>query len=172
MDPNVTGPFGGQPPSGQHLDPRVVGYWRLSAFVRAAFFSLPLAVALAIAAARWIHPSAGALVAGGWGFLFAIRVLFWPRLAWAWYRYDVRERDLWIASGVLWRQETVIPLSRIQFVDSRQGPLERLFDLTRVYVFTASGPAPDGGVPGLRSEDAARLRDLLAHARTRTADGT
>jgi uncharacterized protein len=154
------------------LDPRVIGYWRLSAFVRSALFSLPLAVALAVAAGRFVHPVAGLCVATGWGFLFALQVLLWPRLSWAWYRYGVREGDLWIGSGVLWRQETVIPLSRIQFVDSRQGPLERLFDLSRVYVYTASGPAPDGGVPGLKSEDAARLRDLLAHARTGTPDGT
>jgi membrane protein YdbS with pleckstrin-like domain len=47
-------------------------------------------------------------------------------------------------------------------VDTRQGPLERVFGLSRLLVFTAAGMSADGSIPGLRTDEAERLRDLLS----------
>ena len=46
--------------------------------------------------------------------------------------------------------------------DTRQGWLERLFDLSRLLVYTGAGLSADGSLPGLDSEEAVRLRDELA----------
>ena len=56
---------------------------------------------------------------------------------------------------------TSIALTRIQHVDMRQGPLEQWMGLARVQVFTASGMGADGSIPGLKFEQAQRLRDQL-----------
>ena len=97
--------------------------------------------------------------------LIAINVvfaLFWPALEYNAYRYTVRDQDLLVQSGVLFRRWSSIPHNRIQHVDTRQGPFERVFGLSRLLVFTAAGMSADGSIPGLRTEEAERLRDLLS----------
>jgi hypothetical protein len=146
------------------LDPGVVTLWRLRAALRSLLFGLPFAALAAVALGRFVHVSLAIFLLSAWVFLFAVRVLLWPHLSFLCYRFALGPRDLRVASGVIFRQETLVPYSRIQFVDTHQGPIERMLGLSGVYVYTASGPAPDGGIPGLRVEEAARLREELAHA--------
>jgi uncharacterized protein len=54
----------------------------------------------------------------------------------------------------------LIPFDRIQFVESRQGPLDRIFGLTQVILYTAAGKA--GKVPGLSEAQALALREELS----------
>ena len=75
--------------------------------------------------------------------------------------YLEREDDLVVRRGLLFRRLTVVPFGRMQFVDVTAGPVDRLFDLATVQLHTAAA-ATDARVPGLRSADAARLRDRLA----------
>jgi membrane protein YdbS with pleckstrin-like domain len=149
------------------LDPRVVNLWRLQALVSFGTFFFP--VALVCAGALFTVLGAGAallasLVSIGTLLvvLLIVQVLLWPPLSYDRFRYAVRDQDLWVARGVLFRQQSVIPHARIQHVDTRQGPLERIFGLSRLLVYTASGMAADGGIPGLDSATAHALRDDLA----------
>lgn len=86
----------------------------------------------------------------------------WPAVTYLFFGYDVREDDLLLQSGVIFRRRSSIPHSRIQHVETRQGPVERIFGLSRVLVFTASGVAADGAIPGLATARAEALRDELA----------
>lgn len=144
------------------LDPRVIHLWRLNGLVRMLTFWGPLV----IGGAFFLGMRVGAAPAVGLGtgilaLLFVIN-LAWPSLAWAHYRFEVRARDLVVEQGVLFRTTISIPLDRIQHVDTRQGPLERLFGLSRVVVYTAAGMSADGSIPGLEESEAAGLRDRLA----------
>lgn len=78
--------------------------------------------------------------------------------AWAWCE---REDDLLVRRGVLVRRLSLVPYGRMQYVDVVAGPLERRFGLATVTLHTAAA-ATDAFVPGLRTDDAARLRDRLA----------
>ncbi|MHB8682577.1 MAG: PH domain-containing protein [Acidimicrobiales bacterium] len=78
--------------------------------------------------------------------------------AWA---YQERAEDLLVSRGVLVHRLSVVPYGRMQFVDVRAGPLERVFGLATVHLHTAAA-ASDARVPGLDREEAARLRDRLA----------
>ena len=89
-------------------------------------------------------------------------LLLWPSLEYRAFRYAVRQHDLLVRSGVLFRRWSSIPLNRIQHLDTRQGPLERILGLSRLQVYTAAGMSADGSIPGLAEEDAERLRDELA----------
>lgn len=82
---------------------------------------------------------------------------FWYR---AW-RYGVRTHDVLLRHGVLWRVERSVPRRRIQHVDIQSGPVDRLFGLCRLTLYTAGSGDEDGAVPGLRVADAERLRDRL-----------
>jgi membrane protein YdbS with pleckstrin-like domain len=75
--------------------------------------------------------------------------------------YTLRDDDLWIRSGLLWVTVSVIPLYRLQFVDTRQGPLDRLLGLAQLVVHTAA-PGTSGRLPGLDSAEAETLREQLA----------
>lgn len=75
--------------------------------------------------------------------------------------YAERTGDLLVKRGVLFRQLVVVPYGRMQFVDVTGGPLERRFDIVTVQLHTASA-ATDASIPGLRPDEAARLRDRLA----------
>jgi uncharacterized protein len=102
----------------------------------------------------------------GWltAVVFAILVISaaaLPPLRYRRWRYAIREQDLWIRRGVFWVTVSVIPFSRLQFVDTRQGPLDRLFGLAQLVVHTAA-LGTSGVLPGLETAEAARLRDRLA----------
>ena len=146
----------------QRLDPRVILLWRLQAGVRMLFPLLPVVIGVAVLSREAVGDMLTMFFAVGVLGLSGLKALLWPSLVYRFYAYEVREEDLWIGRGVLFRRETVIPLSRIQHVDTRQGPLEQLFGLARILVYTASGRVPDGGVPGLELKVASALRDQLA----------
>jgi membrane protein YdbS with pleckstrin-like domain len=159
----------------QSLDPRVVTLWRLQGVGRGLLFWLPLLVGGAVFLGARIGAAAAVLlVAAATALIVGVAVTM-PAYAWARFRFGVRDDDLLVERGVLFRRTTSIPLDRIQHVDTRQGPLERMFGLSRVVVYTAAGLSADGSIPGLDERTAAALRDHLARgARTappRTDDG-
>lgn len=100
-------------------------------------------------------PSAAMLVLG------AALGAFVPWLRYRRWGYALRERDLWIRHGVLWVKVSVIPYARLQFVDTRQGPLDRLFGLAQLVVHTAA-VGTSGQLPGLDLATAESLRERLA----------
>ena len=63
--------------------------------------------------------------------------------------------------GLLFSRLSVVPYGRMQFIDVTAGPFERSFGLATVRMHTAAA-ASDARIPGLRSAEAARLRDRLA----------
>jgi membrane protein YdbS with pleckstrin-like domain len=83
-----------------------------------------------------------------------------PPLRYRRWRYEIRERDVFLSHGALFQVLTLIPFDRIQFVETHQGPLDRLFGLTQVVVYTAAGRA--GRIPGLESSEAEAIREELS----------
>ena len=118
--------------------------WRLQRVIRLALLGIPFvavaAVALAAPAGRWV---AVAFVGVAVAAQLVVAVL-WPALAWRAFSYTVREHDLLVQRGVLFRRWSSIPFTRIQHVDTRQGPMERMLGLSRLMVFTAAGMSADG----------------------------
>ena len=84
--------------------------------------------------------------------------------------YAEREDDLLVRRGVMFSRLSVVPYGRMQFIDVQAGPLERLFRLATVRLHTAAA-ATDARIPGLESEEAARLRDRLAELAEAQAAG-
>jgi len=98
---------------------------------------------------------AAGVIAGG---LVAERVVQRRFTAWG---YAEREDDLLVRRGVVVSRLSVVPYGRMQFIDVRAGPLERLLGLATVHMHTAAA-ARDARIPGLEHDEAARLRDRLA----------
>ncbi|MDT8408542.1 MAG: PH domain-containing protein [Wenzhouxiangellaceae bacterium] len=75
--------------------------------------------------------------------------------------WALREHDLIARSGVLWRNITALPIVRIQHLETSHGPLERMFGLARLKLYTAGGVSADLVVIGLAREPAEQLREHL-----------
>lgn len=82
-----------------------------------------------------------------------------PGLRWRWWRYEVRPDEVDLQRGVYWISRTLVPLARIQHVDTRQGPLQRRFGLATVIFYTAAGP---NQIPELSATAAADIRDRIS----------
>jgi putative membrane protein len=88
---------------------------------------------------------------------------------WWMYRYRVTDRDITLKSGIVSKQERVIPFERIQSVDLSEAPLERLFKVMRVKVETGAGGSSEAEIEvrALNRDDASELRSKLLAARQR-----
>ena len=82
-----------------------------------------------------------------------------PGLRWRRWRYEIRPDEIDLQRGILWVGRTLVPLARIQHVDTRQGPLQRRFGLSTVVFYTAAGP---NQIPELSTPVAAEVRDRIA----------
>jgi uncharacterized protein len=135
------------------LDRRVLTMWWALAGVAAAV-ALGAAVGLAVAdqVPTWVPIGVGVIAV-----LLAAAV---PYLRYRRWRYEIRERDVFLAKGALFVVVTLIPFDRIQFVETHQGPLDRAFSLTQLVIYTAAGKA--GTIPGLESSEAEALREELS----------
>ncbi|MDP8930094.1 MAG: PH domain-containing protein [Actinomycetota bacterium] len=139
------------------LDPRVrLLWWSVGGLV-----AVPVVLAAGVVDALAPHPLRRGLITLT-VLLAALAVAVGaPVLRYRRWRYALRERDLWLRSGVLWVTVSVIPYRRLQFVDTRQGPLDRLFGLSQLVVHTAA-LGTSGRLPGLDAEEAEHLRERLA----------
>nr|WP_246623336.1 PH domain-containing protein [Sphingomonas colocasiae] len=73
--------------------------------------------------------------------------------------YRVEADELHLAHGVLTTVLTVVPFVRVQHIDVAQGPIERVFGVSRLMLHTAGTAHSLVVLPGLDSETAERLRD-------------
>ena len=82
-----------------------------------------------------------------------------PGVRWRRWRYEIRPHEVDLQRGVWWVSRTLVPLARIQHVDTRQGPLQRRYGLSTVVFHTAAGP---NHIPELSTPIAAEARDRIA----------
>ncbi len=136
--------------------------WRLEGLATTAIAAVAAAVASALVERGWFGPLAWAAVAAVAVAALAVA----PELRWRRWRWDVGEDDVEIRSGTLTVTHTIVPLRRVQHVDTRRGVLEQALGLATVALHTAAGETT---IPALGEDDAAAVRDRIA-ALTRTAD--
>ena len=91
--------------------------------------------------------------------LLVLMVVVAPTLRWQRWRYEIREDEVDLQRGILWIARTLVPLARIQHVDTRSGPLQRRFGLATVVFYTAAGA---NQIPELYAPVAATVRDRIA----------
>ena len=91
-------------------------------------------------------------------FLFLFIYLF-PALRYRRWRYEIFEQEIYIQHGIMIRTRTLIPMIRVQHVDTEQGPILKKFQLATVSISTAAGKHI---IPALLEEDASHLRDRIS----------
>ena len=85
-----------------------------------------------------------------------------PELRWARWRYEVRDEEIDLRHGTVRITRTLVPMLRVQHVDTTQGPLDQALGLATVVVHTAAGtttiPALDRGPRGPAARPDRRAR--------------
>lgn len=76
-------------------------------------------------------------------------------------RYAIRQHDVIVQSGVLWKKETVQPIRRIQHVEQHQGPIDKRFGLYELKLFSAGTGHFTFRIPGLDAAAAARVKQFI-----------
>ena len=82
-----------------------------------------------------------------------------PAWRYRYWRYEIREDEVDLQHGFVVKTRQLVPMSRIQHVDTRQGPLQQRFGLASVVFFTAAGSME---IPALSRERAAGVRNRIA----------
>lgn len=89
-------------------------------------------------------------------FAFTVQVLGFKKK-----QYAVREKDILYKNGLIWRSAVIVPFNRIQHAEVHQGPIDRLFDLSYLKVYTAGGSSSDLSIPGLRPSTANKIKHYI-----------
>ena len=150
----------------ERLQARVVFYWYATDLLRSVVMA-----ALLIGGAwywgqndaerpEWVDSAAYALAAVILGLSLII-----PPLAYARWRFAVDAQLLRMRYGILFVEERLVPVPRMQHVDLMRGPIERLFGLATLVVFTAGNEGSAFRVPGLSRQRAEAIRDGILEAR-------
>jgi membrane protein YdbS with pleckstrin-like domain len=92
-----------------------------------------------------------------------------PEWRWRRWRWEVRASGIDLRRGTLQVRRTLIPMTRVQHVETTRGVLEQSLKLATVQIHTAAGSHT---IPLLSADDAAQLRTRIAAlARTEVGGG-
>lgn len=138
----------------ESLEPRAAVVWVVRAVIVAAAVAIGVAVA-----GRFlpIPPVAAPAIGVGLAVLGSSHAVLRHRR----FRFELRADALYLERGVIVHVSTVVPYVRVQHVDTRRGPLERMTGLATTVVYTAGSRGADVSVPGLSPARANDLRDRL-----------
>ena len=103
----------------------------------------------------WIYVVASVVV-----IIFAYFFIYlFPKVRWMRWRYEVRESEIELQHGIFIVKRTLIPMVRVQHVDTSQGPILRKYDLAEITISTA---ATNHTIPALVMEEADELRSRIS----------
>src|SRR5690625_5155977 len=88
-------------------------------------------------------------ILGTYVFIFLL-----PKIRWRRWRYEIFEQEVYIQYGIIIVSKTLVPMIRVQHVDTKQGPILKQFRLASVTISTA---ATTHIIPALDETNASNL---------------
>jgi membrane protein YdbS with pleckstrin-like domain len=145
------------------LDPAIKTIWSIGIFIQflvytilmlfLEFFIIPGNVS------NWVIPQG--LLSGIMFVIGIILTISLPLLRYRYWKFEVRDDEIYLERGVFTRIKTTAPYRRIQHLDVQQSMLERMLQLGKLVIYTAGTRGADVILPGLPIEYAEELRDRL-----------
>lgn len=146
----------------QRLPEAAVGLWRLELGLWCAGLLVVSLVAMPLADEAGVPVWLAPVVAAAFGIAAVVVV---PHVRWRRWRYEVREDEIDLRAGLWTIRRTLVPIRRVQHVDTETSLLQTFFDLATVTFHTAAGATE---IPALQRAEAERVRGRVAElARTR-----
>lgn len=155
-----------EPPKFQ-ISQKALKVWKLSALIQSLIF-LAAAGGITFAVFYFDWPIWIAIVSLGIWLIFSIIFIFiTPKIQHRTWRYEVHENEIDIQSGLFVVKRVLVPMVRVQHVNTKQGPLLRKNNLATVTIHTA---ATVHEIPALDVEEADQLRDFISKLARVTED--
>ena len=126
--------------------------WAVPVAIGAMFAAGALSSADVPGVVPWLVRLAAVVVAAVGGVVL-------PLLRWRYWRYEVRDEEIDLLRGALVVTRTLIPMTRVQHVDTARTVLSDMFELRSVTVHTAAG---SHSIPALLEGEATAIRDRIA----------
>ncbi|MFW0792308.1 PH domain-containing protein [Gordonia sp. CPCC 205515] len=151
------------------VDRRAITLWRVAPLT----LGIPLFVACVVVAVlveqvRWLAVAAAVLTLLATVFFVTVVPLWRFRF----HRWEISDDAVYTQAGWFVRSRVIIPIARIQVVDTAAGPIEQLLKLATLTVTTASS-AGTIHIVGLDAEVARRVAaDLTIRTQAATDDAT
>lgn len=143
----------------KRISRKALKVWRIAGAIGSAVLWLfIIGVSAIIVIKQWPLWILAVLVGAGLLEVLAAVVIL-PGVRWKRWKYEVREQEIELQRGVFIIRRTLIPMIRVQHVDTEQGPLLRRYGLGTVKVSTA---AMIHEIPAVEIEEAEELRKVIS----------
>ncbi len=149
-----------RPAPSNRIDERALSVWRLTGLIISILILL-ISITATILLFSWLGIQwwlAVLPIVLGLSFGILLTLLI-PKVRYRRWRYQVSEGYVDFQHGILIIKRTLIPMARVQYVDTVQGPLLRRYGLASITISTAGGSHE---IPALAGEVADDLRDHIA----------
>lgn len=141
------------------IAPTAIKAWRITAMINVSILWIATLVGFILTFInKWPfwYGLIAIIISGLCTYIF---VFLLPKIRWRRWRYEIFEQEIYIQYGILVVSKTLVPMIRVQHVDTKQGPILKRFRLANVTISTA---ATTHEIPALKENDASALRDRLA----------
>ncbi|MEW9503052.1 PH domain-containing protein [Jeotgalibacillus marinus] len=141
------------------ISERALTVWKLYGWITAGIISL---VAIAVITLSIIFDWSNWFIVAAVVLPIIDIILFvyiFPTLKWKRWRYEVREEEIELQHGIFIVKRTLVPMIRVQHVDTEQGPILRKYRLSTISISTA---ATVHQIPALDLDEADSLRDSIS----------
>jgi hypothetical protein len=130
-------------------------------------FSIPLFISVSETTGSSLFPNLFVI------FFFWIIVLvifgeIYSKLAYKNWKYELKEQEVKLERGIIWKKYSAIPFERIQNIDIRRGILARILGFSTLDIQTAGYHAPsqggitsEGNIPAVSIKEAENIREFL-----------
>jgi uncharacterized protein len=149
------------PEPSRTLAPAARVLWRVEGLITTVVAVIAATVVQSAAGGTWALLGWAAAVLVG---VIAIGLV--PELRWRRWRWEVRAHEIDIRRGTIAVTRTLVPMLRVQHVDTKRDLLQQALGLATVVFHTAAGA---NEIPALTVAEAGQVRDRIA-ALARTAD--
>jgi uncharacterized membrane protein YdbT with pleckstrin-like domain len=103
------------------------------------------------------------------GIIFAVILgEVYSNLAYKNWKYELKEHEVKLERGIIWKKYSAIPFERIQNIDIRRGILARILGFSTLDIQTAGyhvasqgGITSEGNIPAVSVKEAEEIRDCL-----------
>ncbi|SEN84003.1 hypothetical protein SAMN04488134_10268 [Amphibacillus marinus] len=142
----------------KRIEQSAIKVWRLHGLIYLCFFIVVTGIIAYFTYAhnwsKWILISSSIVT-----IIIAILAIAIPAFRWRRWRYQLFEQEIYIQHGMLIIERTLVPMVRVQHVDTKQGPILKKFRLASLEISTA---ATTHQIPALSEEEAEQLRDQIS----------
>ncbi|MFW5893445.1 MAG: PH domain-containing protein [Bacillota bacterium] len=134
--------------------------WRLNGFFKALIEGIFVGAYWIVNARFFQWPSwIGTVLTVLFLVVALLHILIIPKIRMIYWGYQINEQDIDIQYGIIVVKRILVPMQRIQHVDTEHGPILRLFGLATLIISTAG---TNHKIPALEEKTAEQLRRQIS----------